>query len=120
MAATARALQINQYHSGDTVLLRLEGKLTVTTAGQLAAAVLPLLNSIRRTIILDLGRVRDLDASGVGELVNIHAEAHQRGSKARFIIPAGRILDMIYLANLEYALEIYPDEETATEGITAH
>jgi anti-anti-sigma factor len=120
MAATAKALHIRQQQAGGIILLRLEGKLTVNTADQLAAATVGVLSSRPCSFIVDLSRVTDMDASGVGELVNIHAEAQQRGSRATFIIPGGRISEMIQLANLKKALEIYSDEKTALAAVTAH
>lgn len=106
-------LQISQQHQDRQMLLMAEGKLTVTTIAQMEQAVNSALRSGASSVILDLSGICDVDASGIGVLVKMYDQAFHRGVDLRFVVPPGRLAELIELARLEHILPIFPDQRSA-------
>ncbi len=114
--ATAKCagLQISYHQEDQRGLLIAKGKLTVTTIPQVDQAVRAMFQSGASSVILDLSGISDVDASGIGALVKIYDQAFHRGVDVRFVIPPGRLSELIELAKLERVLPIFPDLHAAT------
>ena len=65
-------LAIHEISSDSVSVLRIEGSLRTPLSGELRRRVQALLTRGERRIVLDLGRVPDLDAGGIGELVRVY------------------------------------------------
>ncbi|MCX7752107.1 MAG: STAS domain-containing protein [Blastocatellia bacterium] len=103
------ALQIIPRLMGESLLLRVEGKLTVATVPIFSSAVATALHSNARAIIVDLRELTDIDARGVGELVKAHTLGQSQDRPVRFLIRNGRVARLIRLANLNKALTLLED-----------
>lgn len=113
-------LQISHRDQDHQVLLIAEGKLTVMTIPQIEQAVGSVLQSGASSVILDLSGISDADASGIGALVKIYDRAFRLGVDVRFIVPPGRLAELIELAHLERILPLFPDQRSAlAQGLSA-
>jgi len=113
------ALRITPRTMGESLLLRVEGRLTVATVPVFHSAIASALRSNTRTLVVDLREVTDIDARGVGALVKAHLLGQQHERSIRFLIRNGRVAHFLRLANLnevltllEEASEAVPQEES--------
>lgn len=113
VTAKRTGLQISQQHQDRQMLLVAEGKLTVTTISQMEQAVSSALRSGASSVVLDLSGICDADASGIGLLVKMYDQAFHRGVDLRFVVPPGRLAELIELARLGHILPLFPDQRSA-------
>lgn len=59
-----------------------------------------------RRLLLDLQEVHEMDAAGLGLLVELHCRARQRSGELRITNAAPRIRRLMALTNLDSVLEI--------------
>jgi anti-anti-sigma factor len=81
-------------------LLHVEGDLRAPVRRDLRRRVRALLARGRRSILLDLGRVTDLDAAGVGELVRVYTLANAAQGDLWIENTTGRIRRLLAEAGL--------------------
>jgi anti-anti-sigma factor len=115
-SATAQresALRITPRRMGESLLLRVQGKLTVATVPLFSMAIMRALRLDARLLVIDLREITDMDARGIGELVKVHTLGLQHNRPVRFLIRNGRIAHLLRLANLDDALTLL---EEATDS----
>jgi len=110
------ALRITSRPMGESVLLRVEGRLTIATAPIFRSAIASALRSPARTLVIDLREVTDIDARGVGEVVKAHTLGRQHHRSIRFLIRNGRVAHLLRLANLDEALTLLEDAGDQSEA----
>ncbi len=118
MGATAKresALRITPRQMGESVLLRVQGKLTVATVPLFSAAITKALRLDARPLVIDLREVTDVDARGIGELVKAHTLGLHHNRPIRFLIRNGRIAHLLRLAHLGEMLTLL--EETTDSAM---
>lgn len=114
MTKRASVLQITPRPMGESLLLRVAGKLTVATVPVFHSTIAAALRSTARTLVIDLREVTDIDARGVGELVKVHTLGQRHNRSIRFLIRNGRVAHLLRLANLNEALTLL---EEASEPV---
>lgn len=58
----------------------------------------------RQSVMLDLGRVRRIDAAGIAALVSLYSSAHQAGHNFSVTHPSRRVAEALKLVGLERIL----------------
>ena len=79
----------------ETAVLDLEGPLRTPVSVRLRPKIQALLGRGRRKIVLNLADVSDLDAAGVGELVEAHNMAVTANAMLRITHAAGRVRELL-------------------------
>ncbi len=111
------ALRVTPRTMGESLLLRVEGRLTVATAPTFHSAIASALHSNARTLVIDLREVTDIDARGIGALVKAHLLGQQHNRSIRFLIRNGHVAHLIRLANLNEALTLLEEAgESVPQG----
>jgi len=116
MAKGEPALRVTSRPMGESLLIRVQGKLTAATVSTFDSAIAAALRSDAHALVIDLCEVTDIDARGVGELVRAHTLGQTHNRSVRFLIRNGRIAHLIRLANLDEALTLLE----AASGPTPH
>ena len=94
-------MNIQQRVEGDRTVFQISGAQTPRDAGTLRAVVDQALHRGARNVVLDLERVRDLGASGLGELVGIHGAVRRAGGQLALAAVPGRIRYLLAATGLE-------------------
>ncbi|MDJ0838440.1 MAG: STAS domain-containing protein [Acidobacteriota bacterium] len=101
---------------GDIKVLHLQGKITIGEGDvQLRGLVNEVLEEGARKIILDLGKVKYIDSSGIGELVSCYTTITNRGGKMRLTNLHSKIYSLLQLTALVSVFEIYDSNEDAVQ-----
>ena len=114
MAKGEPALRVTSRPMGESLLMRVQGKLTAAPVPTFDSAIAAALCSNARALVIDLREVTDIDARGVGELVKAHTLGQAHNRSVRFLIRNGRIAHLIRLANLDEALTLLEEASGPT------
>jgi anti-sigma B factor antagonist len=99
---------------GKVAVLDLSGKITIGEGDVLLREeVNKLLESDRKSILLNLDKVTYMDSAGIGELVACFKRASEAGAKLKLLNPSGRVSDLLSLTKLQQVFEIFADEKEA-------
>jgi len=99
---------------GKVSLLDLSGKITIGEGDLiLREEVNKLLESERKSILLNLDKVTYMDSAGIGELVACYKRATEGGARLKLLNPSGRVSDLLSLTKLQQIFEIFSDEKEA-------
>ncbi len=83
------------------------------TSKALRDAVADLLKDDARKIILNLGNVRYIDSSGIGELVRVSTLSRDQGISLKLSAVPKRIKDLMRLSGIAAMFESFEDEAAA-------
>jgi len=99
---------------GKVSVLDLSGKITIGEGDViLREEVNKLLESDRKSILLNLDKITYMDSAGIGELVACYKRAAEAGAKLKLLNPSGRVSDLLSLTKLQQVFEIHNDEKEA-------
>jgi anti-sigma B factor antagonist len=114
MAEVITSVTINVREAGNATIVEVAGRVTLGAAGpSIQDTVRELVDSLHTNIIIDLGGIRYLDSSGLGQLVASAATATSRGGAIKLLNLTERVYDLMLLTKLCTVFAIYADEATA-------
>jgi len=107
-------MNIEQKRIGDVVILTVNGDITMgDNAARVADAVRRELDVERNRLVLDLGRVRYIDSTGLGVLVEGFSATKNRGGALKLLHVTGRINTLLVITKLLTVFECFDDEAEA-------
>ncbi len=106
-------MNIETRHSGDVLILDLDGKLNIESGSAAHDAILSALDGGEKKILLDMEGVTSLDSSGVGDLMASYASAAKREATIKMLKLAPRVGDVLRITKLIGYFEIFEDENEA-------
>jgi anti-sigma B factor antagonist len=99
---------------GKVAVVDLSGKITIGEGDViLREEVNKLLETDRKSILLNLDKVTYMDSAGIGELVACFKRASEAGARLKLLNPSGRVSDLLSLTKLQQVFEIFSDEKEA-------
>jgi len=102
---------------GDIKILELVGKITIGEGDvQLRQLVNDVLEGGAKKIIMDMGKVKYIDSSGIGELVACYTTITNRGGSLRLSNLHSKIYSLLQLTALVSVFEIYDSTEDAIQS----
>ena len=108
-------MEIRERQAGETTILELSGRLTVTDQpGLLKDAVADAARRGAREVLLDLSGVRYIDSTRLGELIASHVTLSRVGARLKLVATPARILELLTMAGLDGIFERYETAEEAT------
>jgi anti-sigma B factor antagonist len=114
MAEVIMSVTVNVREAGNVTIVEVAGRVTLGAAGpSIQDTVRELVDSLHTNIIIDLGGIRYLDSSGLGQLVASAATAASRGGAIKLLNLTERVYDLMLLTKLCTVFAIYADEATA-------
>lgn len=99
----------------ETAVLDLEGLLRTPVSVGLRSKIRALLGRGKRKIVLNLAGVSDLDAAGVGELVQAHNMAVSANGMLRITHAAGRVRELLARVGLLERLNVERENPSRSE-----
>ena len=113
MTVTSRTL-------GEVVILDLDGKLTIGVGDvALREALVAALDAGRTHLIVNLDQVRNIDSSGLGELIRCKATAAGRSAEVKLLHANLKARKLLTMASLVGVFEMFDDENLAVESFSA-
>lgn len=111
-------MQIQERGIGSVAILSISGDVVLNGSGRkLAATVRRLLGQNYRHIVLDLGRVRYVDSSGLGELVEAFSAVRNRNGSISLAHVSRRLSDLLIVTRLFTVFDYFDDEQEAVEDL---
>jgi RNA polymerase sigma-B factor len=100
-------MRIDVRRLGDADLVLVEGVLDMATTPRLRAVLDARLDEGRTQLVLDLSRVRMLDAGATGMLVRVAGRADKAGGALRAVSARGLSREVLQIVSLDKRLSIY-------------
>ncbi len=111
-------MKIDKRQRDGATILDLQGRITIGEGDvALREAVLAAVGEGATNILLNMGRVRSIDSSGVGELVAAYTTVTNRGGKLRLFSLPKRVLGVLEITQLITVLDILEDEDEAVASV---
>ena len=98
----------------EVAILTLDGRLTIGSGDVLLRQdVADLLAEGHSKIVIDLGGVKTMDSSGVGELMRARANAENAGGTIKLVHVEDKVADVLQVTQLIGVFENFDSEEAA-------
>lgn len=113
-------MEVTRRQIGDVVILDLDGKLTIGQGDvALRGAFVDELDLGQRKLIVNLGDVKVIDSSGLGELIRCKVTATGKDADVKLLNANVKARKLITMAQLVGVFEMYDDEKSAVESFSA-
>lgn len=100
--------------SGGASLVSVTGELDALTAGQLDAALAPLLaDDDPRGLVLDLSGVDFMDSSGLGICIKAIKAVREKGAEVSFVVTSTRVRRVFEVTGIDQAVVVAADPASA-------
>ena len=113
-------MQIDEKLNGEVAVITVTGDITLNQGGDvlLKDKVQSLLQQGHRKLVLDLGNVSYVDSAGLGQLVQIHATAKNKGGALRLVNVTKRLKDLLVVTKLVTIFDTYDSEAEAVASFS--
>ncbi len=107
-------LNIKQRQAGDVMILDLDGEVRIgDSATALRSAIRELAATGSTKILLNLGGVRYIDSSGIGELIANYTTVGRSGGQLKLLNLTDKVQDLLVITKLLTVFDVYEDEAEA-------
>ncbi|MEO8435474.1 MAG: STAS domain-containing protein [Pyrinomonadaceae bacterium] len=107
-------LQIAERQVGDVTILDLWGQITIgETSEALRNEITRLVDGSQKKILLHMAGVRQVDSSGLGNLVACFTSVKRKGGELKLVKLSERIQDLMLMTKLLTVFDVYDGEEQA-------
>ena len=104
---------------GGVTIIRFDGKITVGGGAQTLHETLKTVFGDGATkVLLDLGRVGELDSAGLGALFACYATAKNTGATLKFLRLQTRLQRVMQVTKLDFLFETFEDETAALRSFS--
>jgi anti-sigma B factor antagonist len=111
------SLQIDTRQEGDVTVIACAGPIQIgETANRFRDVLRDTLRSGAKKILLDLGGVKYVDSTGIGELVGLFTNASEIGAGVRLANIPRKVRDVLEVTRLITVFEVYDTVETGLDG----
>jgi anti-sigma B factor antagonist len=112
-------MEVSRREVGDVVILDLDGKLTIGQGDVvLRGSFVDELDVGQRKIIVNLGDVKVIDSSGLGELIRCKVTASEKDADVKLLHVNLKARKLITMAQLVGVFEMFDDEEMAISSFS--
>lgn len=105
-------MEIKKIEHKRVTVLEINGRIDSSTAGEFEGAVMRLIDSGNRNIVLDMSGVEFLSSAGLRTMVNAR-KALQLGGAIKLAEPSQRVQDTLEIAGLNVLFDAFADRESA-------
>ena len=107
-------LNIKQRQAGDVSILDLDGEVRIgDSATALRSAIRELVAGGSQKILLNLGGVRYIDSSGIGELIANYTTVGRTGGQLKLLNLTDKVQDLLVITKLLTVFDVYESEPEA-------
>jgi anti-sigma B factor antagonist len=101
-------------------IVDLDGNLTIGGGDKaLRELTVQLLDSDRKSILLNMAGVQYMDSAGIGEMVACSKLARERRAEVKLLHPTRKVREMLRITRFEELFEIHEDERAAVASFSA-
>lgn len=110
-------LQIDIRKVGEVAIFELKGTITLGEGDVLLKdAIHESLKKGEDKILLDLGKVKYMDSSGIGELVACYTSVTNRGGQLKLLNLKSRVLELLQVTQLLSVFQAFDEEGEAIQS----
>jgi anti-sigma B factor antagonist len=107
-------LNIGKRQAGDVVILDLNGEVRIgDSATALRSAIRGLVAGGNKKILLNLGGVKYIDSSGIGELIANYTTVGRDGGQLKLLNLTEKVQDLLVITKLLTVFDVYDEESEA-------
>jgi anti-sigma B factor antagonist len=107
-------LNIKQRQAGDVSILDLDGEVRIgDSATALRGAIRKLVAEGNTRILLNLGGVKYIDSSGIGELIANYTTVGRSGGQLKLLNLTEKVQDLLVITKLLTVFDVYDTEAEA-------
>jgi len=108
------ALQIAERQAGDVTILDLWGQITIgETSEALRSEIGRLAEGSQKKILLHMAGVRQVDSSGLGNLVACYTSVQRKGGELKLVKLSEGIQNLMLMTKLLTVFDVHESEEQA-------
>lgn len=112
-------LDIKQRQAGDVAVLDLNGELRIgDSSTALRGAIRSLVAEGNKKILLNLGGVKYIDSSGIGELIANYTTVGRGGGQLKLLNLTDKVQDLLVITKLLTVFDVYDNESEALGSFT--
>lgn len=109
-------LEVRTESFDDFSVVEIEGEVDLYSSPELRKVLLDLTKKKTAGILVDLGKVRYMDSSGVATLVEALQQAKKYDGKLKLVNLRDAVKDVFELSRLDKVFDIYPGIKEAREA----
>lgn len=107
-------LEVSERQAGDVTILDLSGSVRMGEgAVSLRNAIRGLIEQGKKKILLNLGSVKNIDSSGIGELIACYTTLSRDGGQLKLLSLTEKIRDLLVITKLLTVFDSYDSEAEA-------
>jgi len=107
-------LDVTERQAGDVTILDLSGSVRMGEGAiTLRNAIRGLIEQGKKKILLNLANVKNVDSSGIGELIANYTTLSRDGGQLKLLNLTGKIKDLLVITKLLTVFDSYDDEAEA-------
>jgi anti-sigma B factor antagonist len=107
-------LEVNERQAGDVTILDLNGSVRMGEgAVSLRNSIRGLIEQGKKKILLNLGRVKNVDSSGIGELIANYTTLSRDGGQLKLLNLTDKIQNLLVITKLLTVFDSYDNEAEA-------
>ncbi len=107
-------LNIKERQGGDLTILDLDGEIRIGGGStELRSAIRKLVADGKKKILLNLGGVRYIDSTGIGELIASYTTVQRDGGQLKLLNLTEKVQDLLVITKLLTVFDVYEDESEA-------
>lgn len=107
-------IEVSPGSRSDSVVLRLQGPLTLSTLFELRDI---LRDQTARLSILDLSQVPYIDSAGLGTIMMYYVSVEKNGRKLALAGVSERVASLIQMTRVDAVLNIFPNVDAAEQSL---
>ncbi len=112
-------MKIETRTANGVTILDVSGKITLAEGSvDIRKSVRALLDAGRTNILLNLGDVKYIDSSGIGELVSSFTTVTNKGGKLKLLNLTLKIRELLAITKLLTVFESFDDEDEAVQSFS--
>jgi anti-sigma B factor antagonist len=110
-------MKFNNRQSGDVTILDLSGRITIGTGDMaLRSAIMEIMETGAKKILINMSGVTMIDSSGIGELVSAYTTSTGRGAKLKLTNLPPKVSDILTITQLITVFDVYDNESDAVRS----
>lgn len=109
-------LEVKTISQDAAIIVEIEGEVDLYSSPNLRKVLLDLTKAQNKQILVDLGKVKYMDSSGVATLVEALQQIGKYGGKLKLANLRDAVKDVFELSRLDKVFDIYPSVEEAKQS----
>ena len=110
-------LDVKERQAGDVTILDLSGEVRIGEGSvSLRDSIRKLADGGKKNILLNLGGVKYIDSTGIGELIANYTTVSRQGGQLKLIKLTDRVQNLLVITKLLTVFDAYDDEAEALQS----